>query len=136
MLRPLLASAALVVLAACSAHSPMILKSTTNVSPAGNAAAVPHTDQVLIIEGPLPAGIEFDAVGTIDIGKVWYTGSDGILVEMAQRARTMGADAVINVKRWRQPSGWAWAAPHGRGEAVKLRNKDQIKELARLGKLI
>lgn len=136
MLRALLASAALIVLAACSAHSPMILKNTTNVTPVGAGAQAAHSDQVLVVEGPLPAGVEYEAIGAIDIGKIWYTGNDGLLVEMAQRARTMGADAVINVKRWRQPSGFAWAAPHGHGDAVKLRDKAQLQELAKLGKML
>jgi uncharacterized protein YbjQ (UPF0145 family) len=45
---------------------------------------------------------------------------------MAKRARQLGADAVIDVDTWRQPSGFAWAAPHGSGKAVKFRNKEDI----------
>ena len=60
-----------------------------------------------------------ELIAIIDVGKIWYSGSDDILVEMAHRAREMGADAVINVKRWHQPSGFSWAAPHGQGQAVE-----------------
>jgi hypothetical protein len=31
---------------------------------------------------------------------------------------------VIQVKRWHQPSGFSWVAPHGTGQAVKLINPE------------
>ena len=124
-----------ITLAACSAHSPMILKTTTDVSLVTQQHPA-HSNPVLMLEGPLPADVEYDIIATIDVGRVWYSGSDGILVEMANRARRLGADAVINVKRWRQPSGFAWAAPHGQGQAVKVRSKDKPLDLSSLGKMI
>jgi hypothetical protein len=74
--------------------------------------------------------VKYEVIGIIDVGKIWYSGADGIRGEMAQRARALGADAVINAKQWRQPSGFAWAAPHGRGEAVKLLDKDKARALS------
>ncbi len=124
------------VVAGCSAHSPMILKNTTDVTHASPQRYPPHSDPVLIVEGPLPTDIEYEIIATIDVGKIWYSGSEGILVEMARRARLMGADAVINIKRWRQPSGFAWAAPHGQGQAVRIRNKDKTRDLSAIGKFI
>jgi hypothetical protein len=125
----------LTILAGCAAHSPMILKTTTDVTPVSQQYPA-HSNPVLILEGPLPADIEYEVIASVDVGRVWYTGADGILVLMAQRARELGADAVINVKRWRQPSGFAWAAPHGQGQAVKIRNKDKSVDLSSLGKMI
>jgi len=68
------------------------------------------------------------------VGKIWYSGADDIMGEMAHRGRELGADAVINIKQWRQPSGFAWAAPHGHGEAVKILNKDKVHTLSAVGK--
>jgi uncharacterized protein YbjQ (UPF0145 family) len=48
---------------------------------------------------------------------------------MAQRARKLGADAIIEVATWHQPSGFSWAAPHGRGTAVRILNMEEVKEL-------
>ena len=124
------------VVAGCSAHSPMIVKNTTDVGPTVSQRYPSHSNPVLIVEGPLPAGVEYEVIATIDIGKIWYSGADGILVEMAQRGREMGADAVINVKRWRQPSGFSWAAPHGQGQAVKILNKGKARNLSAVGKLL
>lgn len=132
----LLLACVLGAIAGCSAHSPMILKNTTDVSPTVSQRYPSHLNPVLVVEGPLPADIEYNVIATIDVGRNWYSGADGILVEMAQRAREMGADAVINVKRWRQPSGFAWAAPHGQGQAVRILNKDKARDLSALGKLL
>ena len=66
--------------------------------------------------------MRYEALGTLDVGTIWYGGGDKVDQQMADRARAMGADAVINVRRWRQPSGFAWAAPHGSGQAVKILN--------------
>ena len=137
MRKPVLVGCVLGVLAGCSAHSPMILKTTTDVSPTPAAGQYSsHSNQVLMVEGPLPPDVEYEVIATIDVGRVWYTGADGIIVEMARRARNMGADAVINIKRWRQPSGFAWAAPHGQGQAVKILNKDTARDLAAFGKML
>ena len=136
MTQKLLVSCLVGVIAGCSAHSPMILKNTTDVGPVLSQRYPSHSNPVLIVEGPLPSDVEYEIIASIDVGKIWYSGADGILVEMARRGRELGADAVINVKRWRQPSGFAWAAPHGEGQAVKILNKDKVRDLSAMGKLI
>lgn len=135
MKRKLLLVCVAAIVSGCSAHSPMIVKNTTNVSPVGAERRAAHTNPVLIIEGPLPADVQYEVLATIDVGKVWYSGADGIPGEMAKRAREIGADAVINVKKWRQPSGFALAAPHAQGQAVKILNKDK-RDLSGMGKLL
>lgn len=65
-------------------------------------------------------------VAVIDVGKIWYGGSAKVLVSMVDRARELGADPVIEVKTWHQPSGFSWAASHGSGKAVKFKNKASI----------
>jgi len=124
------------IVSGCSAHSPMILKPTTDVAPVSSQKYPAHTNPVLVVEGPFPSTVEYEVIANIDIGKIWYSGADGLLVEMATRAKQLGADAVINVTRWRQPSGFAWAAPHGKGQAVKILKKDPKIDLSALGKMI
>ena len=112
------------LITACSAHSPMIVKNTVETTPAA-VKLQPHNEKVFVTEDTLPASA-YDFVSIIDIGKVWYGGSTSVLVSMAERARQLGADAVIDVKTWHQPSGFSWAAPHGSGKAIKLKNKAEI----------
>jgi hypothetical protein len=109
--------------AGCAAHSPMILHNTVDATSSGaNVTAVPHSRRVLITEKGLPAGAQYQVLETVEVGTIWYGGNEKVDRLMADHARAIGADAVIYVKHWRQPSGFSWAAPHGSGKAVKLSN--------------
>jgi hypothetical protein len=46
----------------------------------------------------------------------------------------VGGDAVINVKRWRQPSGMSWSSPHGVGDIVKIEDPENLKLGAMAGR--
>jgi hypothetical protein len=72
----------------------------------------------------------FHLISTIDVGQIWYGSSGDVYTSMANRARELGTNAVIQVKTWRQPSGFSWAAPHGSGQAVRI---SKIKALESLG---
>jgi len=124
------------VLSACSARNPFIVANTTDLTPASAQHNSAHVGPVLIVAGPLPAKARFELIGEIEIGKVWYGGADKILQELADRARELGADAVIEVKTWHQPSGYSWAAPHGHGQAVKILNPEELHDLSALGKML
>jgi hypothetical protein len=111
-------------LCGCSAHSPLILTNTTDTQAVSAKKYPAHTRKVYVSESGLPATVHFEVLENIEVGKVWY-GSDGNVKEsMADRARQIGADAVIEVKTWHQPSGFSWAAPHGSGKAVKIVEAD------------
>jgi hypothetical protein len=115
------------VLQGCAAHSPFIVKNTADTTPAISGKTYPpHTNLVRVTTSALPADVDYEFVGAIDVGKVWYGNEDGVDRLMADKARALGADAVILVKRWKQPSGFSWAAPHGSGQAVKLKNRDTV----------
>jgi len=125
-----------VTLSACSAHNPFIVANTTDVKPVATQQFPARTGPVLVVEGPLPTNVKFELIADIEIGKVWYGGSDKILQGLADRAREIGADAVIEAETWHQPSGYSWAAPHGHGRAVKILNPDEIHDLPALGKML
>jgi hypothetical protein len=120
--------AALLLLAAtlggCAAHSPMIMKETVDVAMAPNAPKLaPHTGKVLFLDNAPPAGVRYETLGEINAGAVWYGGPDGLLNAMADKARSIGADAVVEVGTWKQPSGFSWAAPHATGKAIHILNR-------------
>jgi len=111
-------------LAGCQAHSPMIMKDTIDVTMAPNAPKLePHTEKVLFVDGTLPASVKYETLAEINAGAVWYGGPDGLLNAMADKARAIGADAVVEIGTWKQPSGFSWASPHATGKAVRIVNK-------------
>jgi uncharacterized protein YbjQ (UPF0145 family) len=56
----------------------------------------------------------------------WYGATAEAERKIADCARAIGADAVINVKVWHAPRAFTWAAPHAEGMAVKLRQPDSV----------
>ena len=105
----------------------MILKNTTDTDLVSKATYPPYGGKVFVTEQALPATIKYETVGTVDVGKIWYGSDKNVLASMAERARQIGANAVINVKTWHQPSGFSWAAPHGHGEAVRLNDVSTLQ---------
>ncbi|MGO9266829.1 MAG: hypothetical protein ACLQBA_18440 [Candidatus Binataceae bacterium] len=110
------------LLSACSAHNPFIITNTTQSSIVGSTMYPPYEGRVLVTQQALPPDVEFTLIGTIDVGKVWYGSSSNVLSSMADRARELGANAVVQVRTWHQPSGFSWAAPHGSGQAVLIKD--------------
>jgi hypothetical protein len=104
----------------CAAHSPMIVKNTTDTHPVSQSRYPAHHDKVFVTQQPLPSGVAAEELARIDVGKIWYGSSKNVEISMADRARELGANAVVQVKTWHQPSGFSWAAPHGSGVAVRV----------------
>jgi hypothetical protein len=115
----LIALAVVLACANCSAHSPFLIRNTTHAEPVGSTAHPPHTERVFVTKGGLAAHT-YEVIAFLEVGRVWYGASSNVLVSMADRARELGANAVLDVRTWTQPSGFSWAAPHGSGKAVKF----------------
>ena len=115
----------LLVLSGCSAHNPFIIKNTVQNSQVSEKSLQPHSEKVFISRDSMPAD-SYDLIGFVEVGKIWYGSSSNVLESMANRGRELGADAVIEVKTWHQPSGFSWAAPHGSGKAIKYKDKTKI----------
>jgi len=124
--RFVLAAAITLALSACSAHSPMIMTNTTD-STTPEKVFPPGTEKIFLIPGPMPKGIEYDRISKIDFGKAWYGGAADAQKAMADRARELGANAIIEASTWTQPSGFSWAAPHGSGVAVRVKDMKQLQ---------
>jgi len=113
-------SALAVGLYGCSAHDPLIVTNTTDVTQVAEKKYPPHQNKVFVTNQLLPESARYEVLGKLEVGKVWYGSSHKVLESLADGARELGADAVVEVKTWHQPSGWSWAAPHGSGKAVKI----------------
>lgn len=68
-------------------------------------------------------------IADIEIGSNVRFGYGDANKELAERARQLGADAVINAETKYYPSAFSWAAPHGKGQAVKLKSKSAVDSL-------
>lgn len=55
----------------------------------------------------------------ISVSKKFYGSVEEMYEPLAEKARKIGADAVIDVHVWHAASGFAWAAPHAGGMAVR-----------------
>lgn len=62
-------------LSGCSAHDPFIITNTTDSLPVSQSKYPNHHDKVFITQQPLPAGVEFELISTVDVGKIWYGSS-------------------------------------------------------------
>ena len=128
--------AGLAAFGGCSAHNPFILGHTTEVRPVSAVTYPAHESRVLVTEAALAPGIEHEVIAEIDVGRAWYGRSLSVHEQLARRARSLGADAVVEVETWFQPSGYAWWAPHGRGKAVKIVAVLTPEQLADLGPML
>jgi len=109
-----------VLVSGCSAHNPFIIKNTTDTLIVSQTKYTSHNNPVYVTEASLPSNKIYEVLAQLEVGKVWYGSSADVLQSLADGAREIGADAVIEVKTWLQPSGWSWAAPHGSGKAIKV----------------
>ncbi len=80
----------------------------------------PHTNPVFVTKATLPLE-SFEPIADLEESKGWYGSTDNTQQALADRARELGADAVLNMKSWHAPSAWSWASPYSSGRAVKLR---------------
>lgn len=109
-----------ILLSACTAHNPLDVTPVTDSTRASAAVYPANANRIRITREGLPPGTAYTVIGTIDAGSNWYGPDADAEKMMADKARAMGADAIIQAKLWHQPSGFSWAAPHGSGVAVKL----------------
>ena len=110
----------LVGVVGCSAHNPFIITNTTDINLQETPQYSEHNNRVYVTTASLPGTVKYEVLANLEIGKVWYGSSKNVLQSLADGARKVGADAVVDVKTWHQPSGWSWAAPHGSGKAIKI----------------
>ncbi len=54
----------------------------------------PHTNLVIVMKAALPADA-FEPIAQVKAGKAWYRSTDNVQQALADRARELGADAVI-----------------------------------------
>ena len=92
------------------------------------AAQATSDSKVFVTEQSLPPE-SYTFIADIEIGSNVRFGYGDANKELAEKARQMGADAVINAETKYYPSAFSWAAPHGKGKAVKLKSKNVVDNI-------
>lgn len=114
-------------LSGCAVHSPMLGFNRTELTRQSEVTYAAHTNEVFVYKAALPEAVKYEHICQVDVGKVWWGGQGWVMKDMANRARKVGGNAVIDVNTWKQPSGWAWAAPHGNGQIIKVADPSILK---------
>ncbi len=76
--------------------------------------------RLLVSEEAVPAAIGYEILESIELGKKWYGGDDALKQAVIDRARALGADALVEFHTWHRPSGFSWAAPFAAGKAIRF----------------
>ena len=79
----------------------------------------PYSGPVCLIKSPLPSSFKYVSLGRIASGKHFYGSLDGVFHAMADKARSSGANAVINVRAHHTVDAIAWSVPKAVGMAVR-----------------
>jgi hypothetical protein len=89
-----------------------------------------YAGRVYIIEASLPATTQYTDLGKISVKSMWYGSTDSLYPEFAQKARERGANVIVNVEAYLAPSptGFAWAAPHLEGRALRVSDPGKLAE--------
>lgn len=90
-------------------------------------SARPHRADVCLLAGGLPGDYKYRVIGKINATKRSYGGTDELMPVIANEARKIGADAVIELQadqRFKGPLPWRVVSPTGTGSAIVIENKD------------
>ena len=128
-MKKIYACVVLTLLTACAARSTVKLSE-------GMAEKIPaHAGPVCMLKSPLPTGVSYSILGQIDSSKRTYGSVSELLPLMAADARSIGADAIVNLNTGQKFGLLAWARPVGTGTAVKLKDAGSFNCLAMGGEL-
>ena len=87
--------------------------------------------KVLIVWGTtLPADIEYEVIGPISVYKRWFGGMGQAYPLLADKARELGGNAVIDARAWLSPAFPAQVAPHGKGIVIRVKDPAKLEKLA------
>ena len=127
----LFAIAGCLALGGCTASSPFIMKNTVTTSAVNpDSASSPYEGKVFVTSQALPASVQYQTLGTITVGTVWYGSGDKAVNQLVAKARKLGANVIIDEKTWWQPPGFSWAAPHATGRAIRVQSMTELRSLS------
>ena len=85
---------------------------------------------IFITSTDLPEGLDYEVIGVVKANaRQGYSGVQSLYPLLADEARKVGANAVINTYGGRAVSAFSWAAPYTGGTAIKIKNADKLKAI-------
>lgn len=87
-------------------------------------------NKTLVTFNRLPAQGDFEILGRIDVHSRWFGSTGKAMTLLAEKARSLGANAVVEASVWLAPAFPATAAPHGTGIAVRINDHQLLEKLA------
>ncbi|MFN0304121.1 MAG: hypothetical protein ACKVQU_27630 [Burkholderiales bacterium] len=89
--------------------------------------------KVLILGTAIPSNIVHEIVGRINVFQRWFGGTGHAYRMLGDKARELGANAVVESRVWLAPAFPAHVAPHGTGIAVRVKDAAKLEEISRAG---
>lgn len=86
--------------------------------------------KVLVTFNGLPPEGSYELVGPISVFKRWFGGTGTAMRLLGERARELGANAVVSTSVWLAPAFPAQVAPHGKGIAIRVKDPRVLEMLA------
>lgn len=120
---------ALLLLACLGLCSPSIYADSVSETPA-QVSSEARSDKILVTFNALPAAGNFEVLGPIYVFKRWFGGTGAAMSLLGEKARSMGANAVVESSVWLAPAFPAQVAPHGKGIAVRVNDPKLLQALA------
>lgn len=135
LLRLSLAAAAGLACTQASAQSVLLNHQTAtygNPWPSGTTDPSARTlnSKTLVTFNSLPAQGDFEVLGRIEVYSRWFGSTRKAMTLLGEKARSMGANAVVETGVWQAPAFLATVAPHGTGIAVRINDYQLLEKLA------
>jgi len=87
----------------------------------------------LVTSKALPAEGEFVILGRIDVQSSWFGKTSKATKLLADKAKSIGGNAVVESQVWQAPTFLAIVTPHGSGIAVRIDDRELLESLANSG---
>ncbi|MCG2577450.1 YbjQ family protein [Dechloromonas sp. XY25] len=87
-------------------------------------------NKTLVTFNSLPAQGDFEILGRIEVYSRWFGSTRKALAMLGEKARSLGANAVVEASVWQAPAFPAAVAPHGTGIAVHIKDLQPLEKLA------
>lgn len=103
------------------------------VTPRPVAASGSLENRTLVTANALPAEGEFKILGALSVHARWPGSSRKATKLLAEQAKSMGGNAVVETRLWQDIAFPAGIAPHGSGIAVRIVDEELLRSLAESG---
>jgi len=119
----------ILILAVCLIGFVTGCRTTTSATPVQEGVEA-WDGEVFVTQDELPDGIAFEVLGTVEArAGGGYSAVETLYPLLADEARKIGANAVIETRGGRRPSGFSWSAPFTNGTAVKVESLEELENI-------